>query len=648
MVNRQTRNRSLVLMAMVTAAFGVVGTRFWYLQIKEGAHYQTLAQADTLRKLPIPAPRGNIVTADGKVVATSRPSWTLYYLANGQPMPQSELALLSQELGESPASLEKVIAQQISQLPAYDPLVITSGLTAGEMTKIEENINDLPNLRIQPIAVRYYPYGNLMGNIIGYTSKINAAEYQQLKNKGFSMTSIVGAAGLEQEYNQYLHGHAGGEYAEVNRQGQLDKLLSKSGPVPGDTLHLTINWQLEETAQNSLAYVMKAMENSRVAFSHSTGAVQGSVIAINPNNGDILAMASLPTYNPNKLIPTDPKEYSSYYAQLMSSPLIKQGISPFIDEAISGWFAPGSVFKPIMALAALGSRVVTPTTEIFDPGYFPKDRAFGNWYAPGFGWLNIEQALGLSDDVFFYYMGYDMGIQTMDHWMRTFLLNKPTGIDLPDEITSQIPTPKRLDASGQGPWTWGWNLNTVIGQGIARYSLIALARADSAIANGGTLYWPHVVSQITSPSGKVVKTFKPVVQGKINVPYSDFHTVHKGMELSAQDPNIAKGVSGTGYGALAGLPVPVASKTGTAQVVGQSNNYNAFFLTYGPMPHPTILVLVYIREGNWGADSGFVARAIYDQYFKIKDPTVQPLFQSVFGLNWKWPFGYQKPAAPKY
>ncbi|OLZ09224.1 penicillin-binding protein 2 [Sulfobacillus thermosulfidooxidans] len=648
MINRQSRNRSIVFMAVVTASFAVVGTRFWYLQVKEGSHYEALAQADTLRKLPIPAPRGNIVTADGKVVATSKPSWTLYYLANGQNMPPSELSLLGKELGESPTYLSHLISKQIAQLPPYDPVVITSGLTASEMTNIEENINELPNLRIQPIAVRYYPYGNLMGNIIGYTQRINAQEYQQLKNKGFSMTSIVGAAGLEYEYNQYLHGHAGGEYAEVNRQGQLVKLLSRSGPTPGDTLHLTINWRLEETAQNSLAYVMKAMRHSTVGFSHSAGAVQGAVIAMNPNNGDILAMASLPTYNPNKLLPTNPKEYSSYYTQLTSSPLAKMGISPFIDEAISGWFAPGSVFKPIMAVAALASGVITPTTEIYDPGYFPKDRAFGNWYAPGFGWLNVEQALGLSDDVFFYTLGYDMGINTMDKWMRKFLLNKPTHIDLPGEITSQIPTPARLAASGQGPWTWGWNLNTVIGQGIARYTLISLARADAAIANGGTLYWPHLVSEITTPSGKVVKKFNPVVQGKINLPYSIWHAVHQGMDMSAQDPDIAKGVSGTGYGALAGLPVPVASKTGTAQVVGQSNNYNAFFLTYGPMPHPKILILVYIREGNWGADSGFVARAIYDQYFKIQDPKAQPLFDSVFGLNWKWPYSYQKPAAPKY
>jgi penicillin-binding protein 2 len=178
--------------------------------------------------------------------------------------------------------------------------------------------------------------------------------------------------------------------------------------------------------------------------------------------------------------------------------------------------------------------------------------------------------------------------------------------------------------------------------------MVTLARADAAIANGGTLYQPHLVSEITSPSGQVIKKFAPVVQGHITLPAWIWNTVHKGMELSAQDPDIANtGTSGTGYGALAGFPIPLASKTGTAQVSGKQNN--AVFLTYGPMygshPHPTILILVYIKAGNWGADSGFVARAIYDQYFKVKDPAAQPLFDTVYGRPFPWPFGYQPPAA---
>lgn len=629
--------RGVSLIVAIALVFTLVGLRFWYLEVVRGTYYQTLARQDYLRKLPIPAPRGNMVTSDGVTVATSKPAWSLYYLNQGGPMPPTEVDALARYLGVSPASIEATVKKGLATLPPYQPIAIADQLTPQQMTAIEENLPSLPNTRIQPIPVRTYPFGSLMGNILGYVSDISAQQYQQLKNKGYSMTSIVGASGLEASYQNYLRGHSGGEYAEVNRQGQLVRLFGQEVPTPGDTLHLTINWHLEQTAQDALAYTMYAMQHANPAMqSYAPEAVVGGVIALNPTNGDVLAIASLPSYNPNKLVPGSATR-SAYYTKLLTNPL-----NPLLVRPIAGLYSPGSVFKPVMAVAALASGVINPSTIIYDPGYFPRYPAFHNWFAPGFGALNIEQAIGLSDDTFFYTLGYDMGIQTMDHWMSQFLLDRPTGIDLPGEVTSRMPTPQLLQAEQGVPWTWGWNLNTAIGQGIDQFTMIALARAESAIANGGTLYRPHLVSSITSATGHLVKTISPEVQGHLNVSPTILHTVQVGMEMSAQDPNIAKGVSGTGYGALAGFPIPLASKTGTAQVSGHSNN--AFFITYGPMPNPQILIVVYIRSGHWGADSGFVARAIYDQYFKVKDPAARPLFDSVYGRPFAWPFGYTAPS----
>ncbi len=620
--------RAIFLLSFTGAAFLTVGVRFWDLQVVHGAHYQALAQQDQLRQIPIPAPRGNIVTSDGVVVAGSKPAWSLYYLSQGGPLPTAEVSRLASYLGEPASNISKSINAQLKTQPSYDPVAIDANLTPKQMTVIEENINHLPYLRIQPTAIRNYPYGSVMGNVLGFLD-LNTA------------TADKGASGLEMQYNKYLVGQSGGEYAEVNRQGQLVKLFGQAVPTPGDTLHLTINWQLEKTAYEALAYDMKTIQNAP-AFTgaRSPGANQGGVIAINPNNGDVLAIASLPSYNPNLLLPNSTTR-NSYIAQLTKDPHFSS-LYEFIP--IQQLFSPGSIFKPIMATAALAAGILTPTRQIFDPGYFPKDPAFHNWYAPGFGWLDVKQALGLSDDVFFYTVGYDMGINLIDQWLNKFLLNKLTGIDLPGEVQSIPPTPQQLQKDGDGAWTWGWNLNTAIGQGIDQFTMVALARADSAIANGGTLYKPHLVSEITTANGKVVKKFNPVVQGKLNVAQSVFSVVHQGMILSAQDPNIKDGVSGTGYGALAGFPVSVASKTGTAQVYGKPNN--AFFLTYGPMPHPKILIIVYVKSGLWGAHSGFVARAIYDQYFKVKDPKAKALFDSTFGGSYPWPFGY-KPPAPK-
>lgn len=631
-----TVRRAIFVAGFAFLAFGLVGTRYWYLEVVRQSYYQSLARQDYLRRLPVPAPRGNIVTGDGVTVATSKPAWSLYYLNQGGPMPSEELNNLSRWLGIPASELKATETKALATLPAYQPIALATDLSIQQVTAIQENLASLPNLRIQPVAVRSYPFGSLMGNILGYITPIDAQQYVTLKTKGYSLTSLVGGSGLEASYDQYLHGHSGGEYAEVNRQGQLVRLFGQVVPTPGDTLHLTINWQLEKTAQTALQYDMYAMQHANPALqAYAPEATSGGVVAINPQNGDVLAIASLPSYNPNKLLPGS-KTRNHYYSQIVTNPL-----KPLLIRPIAGRYSPGSIFKPIMAVAALSTGVVSPSTIIYDPGYFPKLPLFHNWFPQGFGALNIEQAIGLSDDTFFYTLGYDMGITVMDHWMDAFLLNRPTGIDLPGEVTSIVPTPQYLRKVQGVPWTWGYNLDTVIGQGLDQFTMIALARAEAAIANGGTLYQPHLVSSITTAKGQLVKKFYPVVQGHISAPAGVWKTVHAGMELSAQDPNIAKGISGTGYGALAGFPIPLASKTGTAQVVGRPNN--SFFITYGPMPHPTLLIIVYVHSGNWGADSGFVARAIYDQYFHVKDPKAQALFDSTFGRPLAWPFGYQAP-----
>ncbi|MCL6564716.1 MAG: penicillin-binding protein 2, partial [Firmicutes bacterium] len=393
MADRWMARRSLYYGMFVLAAFLAVGGRFWQLEVVHAGEYAKLARQDYLRKLPIPAPRGKIITADGVTIATSKPSWTVYYLNRAGPMPAAEVSRLAQYLHLSLQTIEQQVQNGMKTLPAYEPIEITGGLTPAQMTAVEENISQLPNIRIQPVAVRSYPYGEVMGNIIGYVSRIDAQQYQALHNQGYSLTSLVGSAGLEASYEQYLHGRAGGQYAEVNRQGQLVRLYGQTVPTPGDTLHLTINWRLEETAQRALQFVMQAMQQTKSPVAHSPTANRGAVVALNPNNGDILAMASLPSYDPNRLLPNNLAERSRYYDQLKSNPL-----DPFQNRVIQGWYAPGSIFKPLMAVAALASHTVTPTTEIFDPGYFPRLPSMHNWYTPGFGWLNIDQAIGLSDD----------------------------------------------------------------------------------------------------------------------------------------------------------------------------------------------------------------------------------------------------------
>ncbi len=617
---RQFERRALALVVATGLAFSIVGTRLYYLQMVRGKYYSKLQQQDYERVLPVLAPRGNIVSANGVTIATSKPSWTLYDLSPETPLPKAELLHIADLLEVPAASLTAEMDSEKTELTAYDPIPLASNLTAQQITRIDVNQASLPNIRIQPVAERDYPYGSVMGNIIGYISQSSPGQ-------------TVGSSGLEEEYQSYLAGHSGGEEAEVTSTGNLVKIVGQAAAKPGDTVHLTINWRLEETATKALADVLKEMQKPG-DIGYSPGAHSGGVIAIDPNNGHILAMASYPSYNPQQLIPSNPTERDSYFTSLSKNPN-----DPFSIIPIQALIAPASTFKPIMAAAALATKTITPSSEIYDPGYFPLIPSFHSWeYPDAFGWLNLKQAIGLSDDTFFYTLGYRMGIHVIDEWLKRFMVNQLTGIALPGEVKSRIPTPALLEKEENTPWTVGWTLNTVIGQGISQYTMIALVRAYAAIANGGTLYQPQLVSSITTPSGKLVKRFKPVIQGKINLPASIWEAVHQGMELSAQDPDIAHtGTSGTGYPTLEGFPLPLASKTGTGQKTDSYNN--AFFLSEGPMPHPSILIYTYIDNGTWGAYSGYVARAIFDQYFKVKDPAAKAAFDYVF-TNAPWPFGY--------
>lgn len=638
MTAKAVARRAYAIAVILLLAVGAVAGRLWYLQVDRAAHYQALAQQDYLRTVPIPAPRGKIVTADGTVLADDVPAWELEYLDPnpGQPLPAQEAAALSRLLGTPVHTIQSLVLNYYKTQYAYDPIVLdpNQSLSPAQITTYEEERNQFPNLHLFAAPQRQYPQGSVLGNFVGYLRPITQAEYKAHPNQGYSLNSLYGATGLEASYQQYLHGRPGEQFVQVDQAGNFVKVYGQKAPVAGDTLHLTINWNLEETATAALAEVMHAMQTSPSRYPggpYSPQANQGAVIVMDPQNGDILAIASLPSYNPNQLTyPMSAKAWAQVNAN-----------HELFINAISGQFAPGSIFKPIIAGGALASGVVTPSTVIFDPGYFTKDPAFTNWYKPGFGPETMTQAIEHSDDTYFYWVGYWMGIQRMDYYIKLYGLDTTTGIDVPGEAASVMPTPQLLQQVDHVPWTYGWNLETVIGQGLSAYTLIGLARAESAVANGGTLYWPHLGAYITH-DGKMVKVIAPKVQGRTGLAPWIYDVIHQGMEMSAQRPR------GTGYGAMAGIPMYVATKTGTAQKATGSVN-DAFFTSFAPAnpytdsgayPAPQLDIVVWIHDGVFGAYSGFVARAIYDQYFHLADPSAKTLFDQVYGANYPWPFGW--------
>ncbi len=631
---KRTARRSWVMAGVLLAAFAAIAGRLENLQVAHAAHYQSLAQQDYLRTIPLAAPRGEIVTSGGTVLASNKPAWELEWMNPSQgALPAGEARRLAALLGESVKQLNGMVTYQEKHNPPFWPVVLDpgQGLSPIAITHYQENRSLYPDIHMLVTAQRTYPQGSLFGNFVGWVSPINTAELKAHPHQGYTGSSLFGQSGLEQEYQSLLRGKAGKQLVQVNSSGQFLRIYGSTPPVPGDTIHLTINGQLEKVATQALQFVMHAMQTSP-GSPHSPKATKGAVIVLNPETGAVLAAVSLPTYNPNAFVPAASVQYLNQ--------LNRTG--GWVNRVYQGQYAPGSVFKPIIASGALASGVITPNTVVIDHGYFPLDPAFKNWYAPGFGAVNLERAIEVSDDTFFYWVGYWMGIQRMDHYLSLYGLNSTTGLDIPGEVPSQMPTPQRYQALEGQPWTWGQNLNTAIGQGISAYTLIGLARAEAAVVNGGTLYQPHFLSYVTSPSGKVIERFKPVVQRKLPISRADYHVIHVGMERSAQRP------LGTGYGAMKGIPMYVGTKTGTAQRINSPVN-NAFFETFapaasyaasGPLPTPKLEILVYIHDGVFGAYSGFVARAIYDQYFHLKDPYAKTWFDTVYGANYPWPFSW--------
>ncbi len=630
---KRTARRAWVMAGVLLVALGAIAARLENIQVVQAAHYQSLGQQDYLRTIPVSAPRGEIVTSDGMVLANNQPAWEIEWMNPSQgSLPHQEAARIAKLLGVSVSQLNGTVHYEETHNPPFWPVILdpSQGLSPTAITHYQENRTQYPDIHLLVTAKRSYPQGSLFGNFVGFVTSINGPELKAHPNQGYTASSLFGQQGLEAEYQSLLRGQSGQQLVQVNSQGQFLKIYGSKPPVPGNTIHLTINGQMEMVATQALQFVMHAMQTSP-SSPHSPKATKGAVIVLNPENGAILAAVSLPTYNPNLLDPAT----TQYVNQLNQT-------GAWVNRVYQGQYAPGSVFKPIIAGGALASGVITPSTVVVDHGYFPLDPAFKNWYGPGFGPVNLERALEVSDDTYFYWVGYWMGIQRMDHYLSLYGLNSTTGLDIPGEVPSQMPTPQRYQTLEGQPWTWGQNLNTAIGQGISAYTLIGLARAEAAVVNGGTLYQPHFLSYVTSPSGKVIDRFKPVVQQKLPISRADYHVIHVGMERSAQRP------LGTGYGAMNGIPMYVGTKTGTAQRVNSPIN-NAFFESFapaasyaasGPLPTPKLEVLVYIHDGVFGAYSGFVARAIYDQYFHLQDPYAKTWFDTVYGGNYPWPFSW--------
>jgi len=567
--------------------------RLWYLQVLEGDRYFTLSTNNRLRVRIVEAPRGFILDRRGEVMVENRPTFDLYATPEDVKNPKEVAATLAGIL-KTPA--EDIEARLAEGRPRSQPLLLRKDLDEAMMVAVEERRLDLPgiNMRIRPI--RAYPVAGMAANLLGYVSEINQAQLQREEYEDFRPGESLGQSGVERRFDAFIRGVDGGEQLEVDARGRALRVVSRNDPRSGSNVFLTIDRKIQEAAERAMA------------------GKKGTVVAMNPTTGEILAMVSRPSFDPNM------------FAQRISGEdwqrIATDASHPLQNRAFQAQYPPGSIFKLIVAIAGLENGALTPETKFSDPGYFMLgNHRFDDWKKGGHGTLDLRGAIVNSCNVYFYQAGLRVGIDEIVRVSRAFGLGETPGLGLGDEARGSLPNP-HLKGRGQPPWTAGNTVVSSIGQGLVVTSPMQLLTMVSAIANGGTIYRPWVVKKIVSLSGDVVEEYEPEAIRQIDVKPETLAFVRRAM----------LGVVDEGTGQRSKVPgVPIGGKTGTAQVVKKGEERrqadfkdHAWFASFAPVDNPQIAVVVLVENGGFGGlVAAPVAKAVYEAAFRERQTFVR-------------------------
>ncbi|MBI3326761.1 MAG: penicillin-binding protein 2, partial [Nitrospinae bacterium] len=478
--SEETRHRLIALTGGFMLFFILLMLRMWYLQVIEGERFTTLSESNRLRIIPQRDIRGQILDRHGQVLVDNRRSFSMFLLPEETP----HLDLLIPRLeGRLPIGWEEVEAK-LKSAYAYRTIQLLKDLTREQVAYVVEHRWDLPGVFLDVEHVRHYKHGDLASHIFGYIGEINDEQLKEAREYGYRLGDYVGQAGVEKGYERSLRGAKGAREVEVDALGRELRLVQKREPTPGHNLVLTLDLSLQQVVEELMA------------------AQTGSIVVMDPRNGEILAMASKPAYNPNLFVTGIP--FSSW------TQLIKEPKKPLQNRAIQAQYAPGSTYKIIMATAGLEEGIITPKTTVNCTGFFPfGNRVFKDWKKGGHGPVNVHSALVQSCDVFFYTLGQRLGIDTIARYAKGFGLGAPTGFDPAHEKGGLVPSTAWKRAARGEPWFPGETISAAIGQGYNLVTPLQLLNVISAVANGGTLYKPHMVKRIETPDGKLVQEFRP-------------------------------------------------------------------------------------------------------------------------------------------
>ncbi|WP_300726729.1 penicillin-binding protein 2 [Pseudomonas sp.] len=605
LVNKRLIACAVLVLAISCALIG----RMYFLQVTEFSYNSTVSENNRVHVLPIPPERGFIYDRNGVLLADNQPSFNL--------------TLTRERAGDTAKVLDTVI--HILQLPEedravfakamkqarhpFDPSTLLYELNEEQIALLAVNQFRLPGIDVEAQFVRHYPQGDHFAHSVGYVGRINEKEAKQLDTAQYRGTQSIGKTGIERFYENELHGKVGFEEVETNAQGRIMRVLRHTDAVAGKNIVLSLDIKLQEAAEEAL------------------GDRRGSIIALDPKTGEVLAMVSKPSFDPNLFVTgISTKDYSGLRDSLDK---------PLFNRALRGLYAPGSTIKPEVAIAGLDSGVISASTRVFDPGYFQLpnvDHKYRNWNHSGDGWVDLNAAIMRSNDTYFYDLASKLGIDRMHDYLSMFGVGQHVSLDMFEESAGLMPSREWKRNTRRQAWFPGETVILGIGQGYMQMTPLQLAQATALIANKGVWNRPHLAKTV---DGTPPVDEHPMPDIVLHDP-KEWEQVNHAMQLVMHDPR------GIARASATGAQYRIAGKSGTAQVVAikqgerydrlktaERNRDNALFVGFAPAEDPHIVISVMIENGEAGGRvAGPVVRKVMDAWLLDNQGTLKPQYAS--------------------
>lgn len=583
-------SRAKIIFFLIAILILLLVFYYWKVQILDHKKYWALSEANRIRESVIPAPRGLITDRNGVIIADNAASFKASLIRENTQDSERSIRDIGRLL-EIEGEVLKERIKKYESWPSFRPVVVKDNLGMEEVTKISSRKLELPELRVETEPKRFYPFGNLAAHVLGYMQEVSSEEMKENLYKGKSMGDLVGRTGVEKQYESSLVGKDGQLSEVIDNMGRSRGELERVDPKPGQDIELTLDFELQQKASTLLE------------------GREGAIVILDPWNGEILALASYPTYDPNKFVTRfTPEEWME---------LVSRPDHPLENRAIRGLYAPGSIFKVTMALGALSAGVISADTVFFCGGTtLIYGRPFSCWFAGGHGGLSLGDGLRHSCNIYFYNIGRRMGIERIAEYAEALGFGKKTGIDLPGEKEGLVPSPAWSQKVRKTEWYPGETISVSIGQGPLLVTPVQIAVHTGLVAGRGKMPMPHLIRRLALSQGREKILSSDLSSGQ-NIKSSAYEQVIRGMWRSVND-------GGTGRAARI-EEFDVCGKTGSTQTISRERaeklkaeiKTHSWFTGFAPRDNPRVVVTILVEYGGMGgATAAPLARELFELYKK--------------------------------